>query len=166
MIVVVADTSPLNYLVQIDCQELLAALYERVLVPPAVIAELDHPATPAAVRTWLAHRPDWIVIEQLQSPSDTPQALPELDPGEREAIQLALEAHADLVLMDEKLGVRLARQRGLRVIGTLGVLVQGAKQGLVDINVAVERLQTTDFRCTPQLFEQVKQQVRAKHRNL
>jgi predicted nucleic acid-binding protein len=118
MIVVVADTSPLNYLVQIHCQDLLPALYERVLVPPAVIAELDHPATPAAVRTWLAHRPEWIVIGQLQSLSDTPQALPELDPGEREAIQLALEAHADLVLMDEKLGVRLARRRGLKVIGT------------------------------------------------
>ena len=103
---------------------------------------------------------------QLQSPSDTPQTLPELDPGEREAIQLALEAHADLVLMDEKLGVRLARRRGLKVIGTLGVLVQGAKHGLVDINVAVERLQATDFRCTPQLFEQVKQQVEAKDRNL
>ena len=79
--------------------------YERVLVPPAVIAELDHPATLAAVRTWLAHRPEWIVIGRLQSPSDTPQALPELDPGEREAIQLALEAHADLLLMDEKLGM-------------------------------------------------------------
>jgi predicted nucleic acid-binding protein len=94
---------------------------------------------------------------ELQSPSDTPQALPELDPGEREAIQLALEAHADLLLMDDKLGVRLARRRGLKVIGTLGVLVQGAKQGLVDITAAVERLPTTDFRCTPQLFEQVKQ---------
>ena len=68
--------------------------------------------------------------------------------------------------MDEKLGVRLARRRGLKVIGTLGVLVQAANHRLVDINVAVERLQTTDFRCTPQLFEQVKQQVGAKPRNL
>jgi predicted nucleic acid-binding protein len=48
---------------------------------------------------------------------------------------------------------RLARRRGLKVIGTLGVLVQGADHGLVDINVAIERLQTTDFRCTPHLFE-------------
>jgi predicted nucleic acid-binding protein len=166
MIVVVADTSPLNYLIQIHCQDLLPALYERVLVPPAVIAELDHPATPAAVRTWLAHKPEWIVLGRLQSPSDTLQALPELDPGEREAIQLALDTHADLLLMDEKLGVRLARRRGLKVIGTLGVLVQGANNGLVDINVAVEQLQTTEFRCTPQLFEQAKQQVRARHRNL
>jgi uncharacterized protein len=166
MIVVVADTSPLNYLIQIHCQDLLPALYERVLVPPAVITELAHPATPAAVRTWLAHKPEWMVIGKLQSLSDAPQALPGLDPGEREAIQLALEAHADLLLMDEKLGVRLARRRGLRVIGTLGVLVQGADHGLVDINVAVERLQTTDFRCTPHLFEQAKQQVRTKQRNI
>jgi predicted nucleic acid-binding protein len=43
MILVVADTSPLNYLVQIGCQELLTALYDRVLVPEAVIEELEHP---------------------------------------------------------------------------------------------------------------------------
>src|ERR1700730_6018000 len=118
MIVVVADTSPLNYLVQIRYQDLLPALYERVLVPPAVIAELDHPATPAAVRTWLAHRPEWIVIGQLQSPSDTPQALPELDPGEREAIQLALEAHADLVLMGREMAIRMWKDDVFQTTGS------------------------------------------------
>jgi len=46
MIVVVADTSPLNYLVQIDCQGLLPALFERVLVPRVVIQELAHARRP------------------------------------------------------------------------------------------------------------------------
>ena len=164
MIVVVADTSPLNYLIQIHCEHLLPALYERVLVPAAVMAELDHPATPAAVRAWLAHVPEWIAIRILQTPSDG--SLAALDPGEREAIELALEAHADLLLIDEKLGVRLARQRGLKVIGTLGVLVQGAERGLVDIDATVDHLRATDFRCTPQVFEQAKRQVRAKRGDL
>jgi predicted nucleic acid-binding protein len=165
MIVVVADTSPLNYLIQIHCQDLLLALYGRVLVPSAVIQELEHPATPAEVRGWLAHKPEWIVIKKPKSPSDVTSALPRLDPGELEAIQLALESRADLLLMDEKMGVRLARKRGLKVIGTLGVLVQGALRGLVNINTAIDQLRTTDFRCTPELFEQAKQQVAVRPTN-
>ena len=50
MIVVVADTSPLNYLIQINCDHVLPALYERVFVPTAVVEELDHPKSVAAVR--------------------------------------------------------------------------------------------------------------------
>jgi predicted nucleic acid-binding protein len=158
MIVVVADTSPLNYLVEINCQDLLPALYERVLVPAVVVKELDHPGTPATVRSWLRQVPGWIVIREVRSASDP--ALAGLDPGEHEAIQLAQEEHADLLLMDDKLGVRLARRRGLAVTGTLGVLVQAARRGLVDMEAAVERLRATDFRCTPRIFEQAKERAR------
>jgi predicted nucleic acid-binding protein len=150
MIVVVADTSPLNYLVQIGCQEQLAALYERVLVPPAVMNELHHPRTPAAVRAWVEHLPAWVEIRAVQS---APLAtLAGLDPGEQEAIQLAQEQHADLLLMDERRAVAFARRQGLEVTGTLGVLVQAARLGLVEIDAAVNRLQTTGFRATPELF--------------
>ncbi|MBI3493473.1 MAG: DUF3368 domain-containing protein, partial [Acidobacteria bacterium] len=126
MIVVVADTSPLNYLIQIECDQILPALYERVHVPVAVVDELRHPGTLAVVRTWLAHVPSWLVVERVEEPAD--QALARLDEGERQAIQLAQRAHADLVLMDDRLGVRLARERGLTVTGTLGVLLQAAKR--------------------------------------
>ena len=70
MIVVVVDTSPLNYLIQIDCDRVLPALYERVFVPAAVVEELYHPRTTAAVRTWLAHRPSWLAVEQVDEPVD------------------------------------------------------------------------------------------------
>jgi len=149
MIVVVAETSPLNYLIQIHCHDVLPALYGRVLVPAAVMTELEHPATPADVREWLTHKPEWIVIRKLESPPDRMHTLPDLGPGEREAIQLALESHADLLLIDERLGARLARRQGLKVIGTLGVLVQGANRDVVDINTASDRLRATDSRCTP-----------------
>jgi predicted nucleic acid-binding protein len=162
MIVVVADTSPLNYLIQIDCQDVLQALYGSVLVPAAVLTELEHQATPPKVRAWLRHKPEWIVIRTIRSPSAAAFALRGLDPGEREAIQLAVESDADLLLMDEKLGVRIARERGLKVIGTLGILVQAALRGFVDLNTAVDQLQGTDFRCTPQLFEQARKQVASK----
>jgi predicted nucleic acid-binding protein len=113
MIVVIADTSPLNYLVQIHCQDLLSALYERVLVPAAVIKELNHPRSPAIVRAWLSTRPGWIEVREVRSFPDA--ALDGLDPGEREAIQLAREESADLLLMDERSGVRAALRQGLEV---------------------------------------------------
>jgi predicted nucleic acid-binding protein len=160
MIVVVADTSPLNYLIQIGCQEVLPTLYERVSVPVAVLKELDHARTPAAVLAFVHQMPEWIVVRQASLTPDPTLAV--LDPGEREAIQLAKEEHADLLLMDEKIGVHLARQRGLKVIGTLGVLVQAAQHGLINIDAALARLRATDFRCTPRLFEQARCQVYAQ----
>jgi predicted nucleic acid-binding protein len=160
MIVVVADTSPLNYLIQIECQHLLPALFERVFVPTAVVKELDPPGTPAVVRTFLRQMPQRIAVRQVGLVPDPTLAV--LDPGEQEAIQLAKEEHADLLLMDEKVGTRLARRHGLAVIGTLGVLVQAARYRLLDIDAALARLRATDFRCTPQVLEQARHQAHAK----
>lgn len=56
--IVVADTSPLNYLLQINCESLLPSLYQRVLVPPAVLHELAHPEAPKVVGQWLLHLPE------------------------------------------------------------------------------------------------------------
>lgn len=154
MIVVVADTSPLNYLVQIECQTLLPSLYRRVIVPMEVMQELAHPRTPDIVRTWAGHLPEWLEVRQVSGPPDV--TLASLDPGERAAIQLAQEMRADLLLMDERMGVKLARLRGLEVTGTLGVLVIAARKGLVDVGVALAKLQKTDFRHTPELLENVR----------
>jgi predicted nucleic acid-binding protein len=160
MIVVVADTSPLNYLVQIGCQEVLPTLFEQVFVPAAVLEELQHAGTPAVVQSFVHAMPQWIVVRRVDLTADPTLAM--LDPGEREAIQLAKDEHAELLLMDERIGVRLARQQGLKVLGTLGVLVQAAQHGLVDIETAFAALRATDFRCTPQVFEQAKQQAEKK----
>jgi len=61
---VVADTSPLRYLVVIQAIEILPLLYERVVVPQAVLAELQHPRSPREVRTWLATSPAWVEVRQ------------------------------------------------------------------------------------------------------
>jgi len=62
MIVVVADTSPLNYLIQIDCQGVLPALFRRVFIPTAVARELDHPRTRAVVGAFLRQMPQWVAV--------------------------------------------------------------------------------------------------------
>lgn len=93
--IVVADASQLNYLIQIECDALLPELFGEVLVPAAVIEELRHPATPPAVASWFSQAPSWIEVRAVTAASDP--TLGVLDPGERVAIQLAQELHADLL---------------------------------------------------------------------
>ncbi len=69
-----------------------------------------------------------------------------LDEGEAAVIALAISLHADLVLIDERRGVKVARNQGLRVTGTLGLLELAAQSGLVDFTEAAERLRLTTFR--------------------
>jgi len=79
----------------------------------------------------------------MASPPDT--TLSHLDEGEREAIQLAVESGADLLLVDEKAARREATSRGLATSGTLGILDRAAEKGLVDFAQALHRLKQTSF---------------------
>jgi predicted nucleic acid-binding protein len=72
-------------------------------------------------------------------------AVAKLDEGEHAAIALALAVKAELVLMEDREGVGIARGRGLAVTGTLGVLDLAARRGLIDLAAAFERLKTTTF---------------------
>src|SRR5713226_8097814 len=96
--IVVADTTPLRYLVVIEREHLLPALYGRVLIPPAVADELNHENAPGAVRAWLAARPSWL---EIRKPTHILEPAVDLDLGEREAIALAAEVAADFLLIDE-----------------------------------------------------------------
>jgi predicted nucleic acid-binding protein len=148
--IIVADTSPLNYLVQIQRESLLGALYKKVIIPEAVFRELSHSSAPWAVSQWLLHVPGWIEVRGIVSPPDT--SLAWLGPGEREAIQLAQEQHADLLLIDERRGRLEARRRGLTTTGTIGVLLAAGEMGLVDPATLYQRLiSETSFRVAPEL---------------
>jgi len=76
-----------------------------------------------------------------------------LDEGETAAIALAILLGADLLLMDERKGVTVARGMGLRVTGTLGVLDIAAQRGLVDFAQAADRLRRTSFRISGALLD-------------
>src|SRR5258706_6988668 len=83
---IVADTTPLNYLVLIQATEILPNLYRRVLIPPAVKAELAHTNAPDIVRAWISQPPSWLEAVPLKLPVDS--TLSHLDAGEGEAISL------------------------------------------------------------------------------
>jgi len=122
-VIVVSDTSPLSALITIERSELLQSLFRKVLIPPAVGAELRrfHPSLP-----------EFLIVQPLAHPDAAAKLLESLDAGEAEAIVLAQETRADYLLMDEVAGRQAARQAGLRVIGLVGVLQEAKKQRLIE----------------------------------
>jgi predicted nucleic acid-binding protein len=149
--IVVSDTSPLNYLVLIEAQDLLPTLYGRVLIPPVVLDELRSPRTPRRVLDWAWAPPHWLELRE-PPPHHAPDAL---HPGESAAIALARSVHAALLLMDDQEARRLAEAAGLRVTGTLGVLRDAAGEGLINLRGAFEKLSLTNFRAPPSLYEAI-----------
>jgi predicted nucleic acid-binding protein len=147
---VVADTSPLNYLVLIHHINLLPELYSRVLIPKSVLDELSAIETPQLVRNWATNLPEW--IEVLPATPSEDEGLTRLHAGERDAISLALTVHADAVLMDERRGRQEAETRGLKPIGTLGILVAAHNRGLIDLRATIDALRQTSFHASPKLL--------------
>ncbi len=149
--IVVADTGPLRYLVLIGHIEVLPRLFGVVSIPSTVADELRRPASPEAVRRWMGSIPSWLATHP--DPSVPAAELVRLDPGERAAIALAHELGAGLLLIDDRAGVTAARRQGFRVTGTLGVLADAAREGLLDLAAAFTRLRATNFHYAPTLLD-------------
>ncbi len=92
MLLVVADTGPIDYLLPIGHIEILPALFEKVMLPSMVRDELARPRAPLPVRDWIAKIPDWAEVQQVTGISDD-VTLARLDPGEGAAIAPAVELH-------------------------------------------------------------------------
>lgn len=140
MAVVVSDTSPIRALSHLGRLELLAALFQEIVVPTAVVVELEQPRSrfaPVSVRGL-----PFVCVRSPQD-RDAVDALREtLGPGEAEAIILAEELHAEAILIDEAAGRAVALRRGLRPIGVLGTLLRGKERGLIrEISPLLDRLQ-------------------------
>jgi len=151
--VVVADTSPINYLVLIAQIDLLKQLYTRILIPPAVLAELKHPIAPKPVRDWADNAPEWV---EVLSPKSS-LVLAQLDLGESEAIALATEVHARVLLIDEQDGRQEAVRRGLKVAGTLSVLDEADQAGLVVFESVIAELRKTSFRVSQGVLSEIRE---------
>ncbi len=149
--IVVADTSPLNYLVLIDEIELLPTIFGQVLLPTSVLYELQHSRTSLKVREWVSNLPAWVEVHPVRVVTNP--ALLGLDPGERDAIGLALELGIGIVLMDEADGRQEAERLHLEVRGTLGILERGARLGKLNFREALHRLDRTNFRMSPAVRE-------------
>jgi predicted nucleic acid-binding protein len=96
VILIVADTGPINYLIQIGHIEVLPRLVERVVLPATVQNELLRDAAPAVVREWATNPPTWVEIRSAGQPVEAK----DISAADREAIGLARELNAAFLLMD------------------------------------------------------------------
>lgn len=151
--IIVSNTSPINYLVLIEHINLLSKLFKQIIIPQEVYNELSDTAAPLPVQTWIATAPDWLKIQSVSQPSDAVVDL--LDPGERAAILLAQEINADLLLLDDMKARRAATDRGLTITGILGILDRAAAMKLIDLSAAVQSLQNTSFWASDSLFQRL-----------
>jgi len=131
---VVSDTSPVTALMQIGQSDLLGVLFQEVLIPPSVQAELlrFHPSIPHVLE-----------VRPIQDQGMVDALSHRLDRGEAEAIVLAHESQADYLLIDEKRGRLVAQSQGLTVIGLLGVLLMAKRAGHVpSLGVLITELES------------------------
>jgi len=120
--IVVSDTSPITALLTVGQAELLRKLFQEVVIPPAVEAEL--------LRTHSVF-PEWLQVRQLRSHAQALAYERVVDRGEAEAIALAQELKANWLLIDERKGRRLAQEASVPVLGLVGVILIAKRVGLV-----------------------------------
>jgi predicted nucleic acid-binding protein len=119
--IVVADTSPINYLIGINEIAVLPKLYGAVIIPPAVRDELSADRAPEIVRRWIASPPAWLEIRKPTMDPDAELLAADLDAGELDAILLAQELAASELILDDMDGRKEAERRHIHAIGTLGL---------------------------------------------
>jgi predicted nucleic acid-binding protein len=144
---VVSNSSPLIALARIQRLDLVPAILQAVLIPPAVAQEI-RPSIPAL--------PAWL---RVQAPTTSPSVLTSrgrLGEGEWEAITLAIEVRAGAILIDDRPARRLAEMAGLSVIGTLGLLLAAKKTRLITrLRPELDKLLETSFFLSQQLYDEL-----------
>jgi predicted nucleic acid-binding protein len=158
---IVADTGPINYLIQIGHIELLAQLAEKTLLPACVQSELLHKGAPAAVRAWAASPPAWI---EIRSPQDV-IATNNISQADSEAISLAKELNASALLMDDSQARRVAARLGVTTIGTVGLLEAAAMRELISLKAALQKLSATSCFLTEAVIENALLRDAGRRRN-
>ena len=154
--IVVSDTSPVLNLARIGRLELLHSLYHEVLIPSAVYRELTDPNSNLPPAVHLASTP-WLIVAAAADQGRVRELREHLDPGESEAIVLAIERRADLLLIDERRGRQTATAQGLIVTGLLGVVARAKRAGLIELAKPVvdDLIQVARFWIGPALYAAV-----------
>jgi predicted nucleic acid-binding protein len=142
--IVVSDTSSVSALLRIGHADLLQRLYGEVLIPEAVRDEL---------LVYFTTVPEFLHCRPVSDTGEVNRLCGELDLGEAEAIALAREMRADVLLIDELNGRRIAKREGIPIIGLMGVLATAKNKGLVvSIRPLIDKLENeADFRFSAEL---------------
>jgi uncharacterized protein len=128
--IVVSDTSPISNLLLIGRLSLLQRIFETLLIPPTVDKEI-RALTTLGKDISEYENANWIKIVPTNDKEKLKALQMDLDDGEAEAILLALENHCSLLLIDERLGTKIAQNEGLQTIGLLGVLIKAKNEQII-----------------------------------
>jgi uncharacterized protein len=128
MLKIVSNTTPIISLLKIGKLQILKDLYGKVSIPQEVYNEVEAGKNKEFYAD--LSKIEWIEIEEIQNAKSLSYFL-DLDKGEAAAIILATEAEADLIILDETLGRFHARHAGLKVTGTVGILIKAKKSGYI-----------------------------------
>jgi len=155
--IVVADAGPLIGMARIGHINLLQSLYNSIIIPPRVFEELKvSSGKPGARAVSRAINDAWIKVVELKRGSESASLHLMVDTGEAESIQLALEQNADLLIIDDKRGRKTAKSRGIRVIGTGGILIYAKKSGLLGkVSPVLNELASAGYRLSPALCKRI-----------
>lgn len=159
--IVISNTTPLIGLSLLGRFDLLKSLFNEITIPLAVYNELVVKGAGRIGANEIANgvNEGWVHIKDVPSTPILMALKVDLDEGESEAITLALEQHADLLLMDERRGRAKAKALELEVTGTIGVLLLAREKGIaIDLQSELVQLQKHGFRIRDSLIQQIIQQ--------
>jgi predicted nucleic acid-binding protein len=156
-VIIISDTSPITSLAAIGQLDLLQQLYSTILIPQAVYEELTGAgiSVPGSLEVQTLN---WLEVHQITNLALVTTLLnKQLDRGECEAITLAIELSADLLLIDERRGRTEANRLGLRITGLLGVLVEAKQKGLIlAVKPLIDNLiSIAQFRVADELYHKI-----------
>ncbi|MDI6735594.1 MAG: DUF3368 domain-containing protein [bacterium] len=162
MLKVVSNSSTLIHLGKVGLLDLLAEQFGEILIPKAVWRETVEEGGEES-DAGIIGTANWIkVCDVSVSPLLTTFSTL-LDEGEAEAIVLAMEIDADLILLDENDARRIAESHGLRKTGLLGILIKAKQQGYIQsLKICLYQLQMTGFRLSESVYSEVLQSVNEK----
>ena len=161
--IVISDTTPLISLMKVDCLEILQSLFGKVMIPSAVYDELtSNPKYPEEALK--IQSSDYILQEAVMNHQSVDDLMGNngLDIGESEAIIMVMEQNADLLLIDEHKGRQTAKEMGITVVGTIGLLLRAYDKELMDSDEvwsAVNTIIKNEIRISDSLVEIVKEHL-------
>lgn len=165
--IVISDSTPLISLMKAEQLDVLQKLYKEIMIPDAVFKELtvnekyakETDAIKQCAFIRVVSVKDRKMVEVLQRATG-------LDLGESEAIIYADDHHADILLMDEKAGRRVARTMGLHIQGTIGVLLQAFDQSILttdQVDAAIEKLRDNKRHISEEMYLYAKRYMNIHH---
>lgn len=159
MPVTVSNSTPLIHLAKLNQLALLPAFFGKIMIPQAVFNECVTAGEGYEDAALIAEA-DWLTVKTVTNTHLVTSLKAELDQGEAEAIALALEQHATVLLLDDSEARDKARLYGITHTGTIGILLKAKKAGqLVILKDALDALQATGFWLNPHLYQRLLQEA-------